>query len=389
MNLPYSYAIACAVLALTPQDRGPATPEPKLRIISPTSSERLTGDVVLSAEVEGSVAKGFQFFVDGAPVCHPTAAPFECHWNAGPELDQRTVRVVALLADGKRLVETVRTTGSTAHFRSSSEVVLVPVRVTDKHGEPLTNFGRDDFEIKENGRPQLVTLFSPQETPCSILMALDVSGSMTPNMDRLKSAVHGFFTEVRPQDRVSLATFTTDWSIVRTPDAPLASKLSAVDALRAGGGTALYDAMVQAAEALKRQPGPRALVMFTDGEDVSSRATADGAQAALQGADVVLFLVAQGKTGSNAQLKQQLSTLARETGGEAFFTSKMNGVPEQFSEILSNLSRQYLLGYAPAAPLGDGAWRTIEVAVTKRDGEHTVVHARAGYFATRREPSAP
>jgi VWFA-related protein len=267
--------------------------------------------------------------------------------------------------------------------------VLVPVRVTDKHGDLLTDFARDDFEIKENGRPQLVTLFSPQETPCSMVIALDVSGSMTPNMDRLKSAVHAFFTEIRPQDRVSLATFTTDWSIVRTPDAPLASKLSAVDALRAGGGTALYDAMALAAETLKHQPGPRALVMFTDGEDVSSRATVDGARAALQGADVVLFLVAQGEASKNVRLKQQLSTLARETGGEAFFTSKMNGVPEQFSEILSNLSRQYLLGYAPASPLGDGAWRTIEVAVTKKDGEHRVVHARAGYFATRRGPIAP
>jgi VWFA-related protein len=389
MKFLYSYAIACAVLALTPQDRGAAPLEPKLRIISPTSMDRLTGDVVLSAEVEGSVAKGLQFFVDGVLVCYPTAAPFECHWNAGPAIAAWTVRVVALLADGQRLVETVRTTGSTALYRSSREVVMVPVRVTDKHGEPLTGFARDDFEIKENGTPQLVTLFSPQETPCSILVALDVSGSMTPNMDRLKSAVHGFFTEIRSQDRVSLATFTTDWSIVRTPDAPLASKLSAVDALHAGGGTALYDAMAHAADTLKHQPGPRALVMFTDGEDVSSRATVEGARSALQGADVVLFLVAQGNAGSNERLKQQLSMLARDTGGEAFFTSKMNGVPEQFSEILSNLSRQYLLGYAPAAPLGDGAWRTIEVAVTNRDGEHTVVHARAGYFATRRDSSAP
>jgi Ca-activated chloride channel family protein len=387
MTLPYSYAIACAVLALTPQDRGPAPLEPTLRIISPTTTERLTGDVVLSAEVEGSVAQGLQFFVDGALVCSPTTAPFECHWNAGPAVDPRTVRVVALLADGRRLVETVRTTGSTALFHSSSEIVLVPVRVTDTHGEPLTGFARDDFEIKENGRPQVVTLFSPQETPCSLLIALDVSGSMTPNMDRLKSAVHGFFTEMRPQDRVSLATFTTNWSIVRAPDAPLASKLSAVDALRAGGGTALYDAMAHAADALKHQPGPRALVMFTDGEDVSSRATVQGARAALQGADVVLFLVAQGQAGSNVLLKQQLSTLARETGGEAFFTSKMNGVPERFSEILSNLSRQYLLGYAPATLLGDGAWRTIEVSVTK--GDHRVVHARAGYFATQRGPSTP
>ena len=77
MKFLYLYAIACAVLALTPQDRRAEPLEPKLRIISPTSMERLTGDVVFSAEVEGSVAKGLQFFVDGALVCYPTAAPFE------------------------------------------------------------------------------------------------------------------------------------------------------------------------------------------------------------------------------------------------------------------------------------------------------------------------
>jgi hypothetical protein len=67
----------------------------------------------------------------------------------------------------------------------------------------------------------------------------------------------------------------------------------------------------------------------------------------------------------------------------------MNGVPEHFSDILSKLSRQYLLGYAPVTPLGDGAWRKIEVAVTRNAGTHLVVHARAGYFATRREVSVP
>jgi VWFA-related protein len=159
--------------------------------------------------------------------------------------------------------------------------------------------------------------------------------------------------------------------------------------LRAGGGTALYDVMTYASDALKQLPGPRALVIFTDGEDVSSRSTVDGARAALHGNDVTLYVIAQGQLGSDAKLKQQLSSLADDTGGEAFFTKKMNDVPEHFFDILSKLSRQYLLGYAPVTPLGDGAWRKIEVTVTRNAGTHLVVHARAGYFATRRAVNVP
>jgi len=382
MNRLYCCAIAYALIALPTQ-------EPKLVIVNPTTATRLIGDVVLSAEVTGAIAKEVQFIVDGTPVCRTGTAPFQCPWNGAPSADSRTVRVVALLADGNRLVSTVRTAASTALYHSSREVILVPVRVTDTHGEPLSDLAREDFEIKEDGTPQPLALFSPEETPCSILIALDVSGSMAPNMDRLKSAVHGFLSKTRPQDLVSFATFNTDLNILGTADATVAAKLTAVDKLRAGGGTALYDTMAYASELLKQQPGPRALVIFTDGEDVSSRSTVEGARAALQGNDVALYLIAQGQAGSDAKLKQQLSTLARETGGEAFFTSKMNGVPEHFSDILSKLSRQYLLGYAPMSPLGDGAWRKIEVAVTRNAGKHLVVHARAGYFATPRGISVP
>ena len=382
MKRLYCCAIVYALTALPTQ-------EPKLVIVNPTTATRLVGHVVLSAEVTAGIVKEVQFFVDGTRVCRTSAEPFQCPWDGGSSVESPTVRVVALLADGKQLVSTVRTAGSTARFRSSREVVLVSVRVTDTHGEPLTDLAREDFEIKENGKTQQLALFSPQETPCSILVALDVSGSMAPNMDRLKSAVHGFLSKTRLQDLVSLATFNTDLNILNTADATVAAKLAAVDTLRAGGGTALYDVMAYASEVLKQQPGPRALVMFTDGEDVSSRSTVDGARAALQGADVALYLIAQGKLGSDATLKQQLSTLAGETGGEAFFTSKMNGVPEHFSDILSKLSRQYLLGYAPVTPLGDGAWRKIEVAVTRNAGKHLVVHARAGYFATSRAVSVP
>jgi Ca-activated chloride channel family protein len=372
------------VLALV-QAVPPAPPDPEVRITKPEAADRLVGEVVLAADVDAVAVKEVQFFVDGVSVCRVVARPFQCRWTAGSVIEPHAVRVVALLEDGRRFGNARRTAGSNALFRTSSDVVLVPVRVTDGHGRPLAGLDRGDFQITEDGRSQELTLFAPQETPCSIMVALDVSGSMAPSIDRLRTAVRGFLSRARPQDAITLSAFNTGLFVLSPAEAEMSAKIAAVDGLRAGGGTALYDVMAHAANALKRQPGPRALVMFTDGDDVSSRASVDGARAALQGADVVLFLIAQGRAAADPRLRKQLSALADETGGEAFFASGMTSLPDHLAEILSNLSRQYLLGYTPAAALGDGAWRTIEVAVTKSErSKHAAVRARAGYFAIGR-----
>lgn len=376
---------AIAVVAMLAAAAPQAVP-PEFRISRPGPGDRVAGDVVLAVEVPpGRKVARIDFFVDGVSACRASSAPFECRWDAGPTVAARTVRAVATLADGGTLVATLRTAASKASFRSTSDVILIPTRVTDRRGRALAGLSRQDFRVREDGVDQEITLFEPQDAPCSIFLMLDTSGSMTPHMNALTSAVRTFLNRTRPQDAVTVAGFDTALHVVAPRSLDAARRLAAVDRLRAGGGTALYDAIANAAALLKEQPAPRALVMFTDGDDVSSRASPETSRLALQDADAVLYFVGQGRAAEERESRRRLEDLAVGTGGEAFFTSNMSSVAEHLLHILEQASTQYLLGYAPQKPVGDGGWRTIDVALLKKDvAKRADVRTRAGYFATPR-----
>jgi len=171
--------------------------------------------------------------------------------------------------------------------------------------------------------------------------------------------------------------------VVAPRTASPAGRIASLDTLRAAGGTALFDAIIQSTEIVRVSSKRRAVIVFTDGEDVSSRATATGARVALQTNDVVLYVIAQGKAANDAALKQQLEQLCMETGGAAFFGSHMNDLGRHFGEILDELTNEYVLGYVPTRPFGDGGWRTITVQMSDANLRYQV-RSRQGYLAVRR-----
>jgi Ca-activated chloride channel family protein len=129
------------------------------------------------------------------------------------------------------------------------------------------------------------------------------------------------------------------------------------------------------------QLGRRAIVVFTDGDDVSSRATIEAARSALHANDTLLYLVATGKAERDPSLRRRLSDLAIETGGAAYFAGRLSGTVEHFRDIVQDLSQQYLLSFSPARALGDGKWRALNVQLRNKSLR---VRARSGYFATKR-----
>ena len=165
--------------------------------------------------------------------------------------------------------------------------------------------------------------------------------------------------------------------------ADAAARQAALDKLYPTGGTALYDSMIRGIELVKAQGSPRAMLVFTDGDDDASLATLDGVRSAVQASDVVLYLVAQGRAERDAALRTQLTKVVAETGGAAYFAPRMSNVREHFAEIVADLAHQYVLVYTPKRDLGDGAWRKIAVQVDDKD-HHYTVRARQGYFAVHR-----
>jgi Ca-activated chloride channel homolog len=373
-----------AVLGLCAAALSAATQAPpaSVTIAGITAETVLTGPTRLAVDVApaGAAIRSVSFFVDGAQVCHLTKTPFECSWDAGRAPASRTVRAVVVLGSGERLAVAVRTRGL-PFFKASTDAILVPVHVADGHGRFVSDLTQGDFSILEDGVPQDVSLFSTEDAAVQAVLALDVSASMTPKFGDLKAAARGFLGALRPQDSAAVVAFNTSLFVVAPFTAAAASRAAALERVTPAGNTALFDALVRAAEVFQSHETRRALVVFTDGEDNSSRASLTSAREALQAADTVVYAVCQGVGADDRKLRAELETLTSETGGEAFFSSDMGSVRGHFSRILKDLSEQYVLGYVPQKPLGAGEWRKITVSVSHTNAQ---VRSRQGYFATSR-----
>ena len=126
---------------------------------------------------------------------------------------------------------------------------------------------------------------------------------------------------------------------------------------------------------LGRQVGRKALVVFTDGEDQGSHATMADVEQRLQASDVTLYMIGQGRGVTLEPLKKIMERLSTPTGGRALFTDSIDELRGAFTDLLDELSNQYLLGYAPTNTARDDTWRRISVDV---DGHHDI-RARQGY----------
>jgi Ca-activated chloride channel family protein len=377
--------LAPAIVA-QPVDVSLTTPQEAAALVirSPADDVMLVGPSELAAEVRpaSQAVSAVEFFVDGVLACTIRERPFRCLWNAGQSLRPRTLRVVATLADGQRLTVTARTKGMVVNDAVSVDAVAISVRVTDRDGRFVSGLTRDDFQLFEDGVRQEIGGFAAEDAGAEVVVALDVSRSMQSVMGDLSLATRLFLDALRPQDEVTLATFSTGLIVVAPPSATGADRAAALDRLEAGGNTALYDAMVRAS-ALFTAFGQRAVVMFTDGRDVVSRASAGSVRTALQSADVGLYVVGQGEAAQNGALRDLLTTLARETGGASFFSSRPADLRAHFAQIADDISHRYLITFTPARSLGDGAWRALEIRLTDPGLRHTV-RSREGYLALRR-----
>lgn len=350
--------------------------EPEVKILSPGEDAYLSGPTLLRARVTppGS-ALGVTFFVDGRQVCVLTREPFECDWDAGPSIAEHQVRAVATLTAGGRIVHTVRTKGVGYSEKVNVDVVQVTVTVSDGRGKFVPGLPQSAFHVFEDDRAQTITHFAAEDIPLELLVAIDISGSMSPSMPKLKQAVKQFLSEVPSQDQVTLLGFNDSIFTLTRKATDQNERARAVDRLAPWGSTALYDVILRGIEMLGRQTGRKALVVFSDGEDQGSHATIADVERRLQSTDVTLYMIAQGRGVTLDSLKRVMERLVSPTGGRALFTDSIDELHGAFGDLLAELSNQYLLGYSSTNNRRDEAWRRIKVDV---DGHHDV-RARQGY----------
>jgi Ca-activated chloride channel family protein len=356
----------------------PSAGAPTLEILSPAADAYISGATTLRAGVTPpTAASRILFYVDGRQVCEAVAQPFECSWEAGGTIVAHQIRVVAELLAGGRIVRTVRTRPLGYAEKVDVDVVQIIATVTDHNGHFLTGLPRSAFHVEEDGKAQKISHFGSEDVPLELVVAVDVSGSMTPAMPRLKKAVKEFLGAVPSRDQVTLIGFNDSiFALTRRAVDPV-ERMKAVDRLAPWGATALYDVILRGVDMLGKQPGRRAMIVFSDGEDQGSHASITDVERRLQATDVTLYMIGQGRGVEVAALKAVMQRLVEPTGGRALFTDSIDQLHAAFTDLLEELSNQYLLGYESSNPRRDDTFRKIAVQV---DGQPRV-RARQGYRA--------
>jgi Ca-activated chloride channel family protein len=335
------------------------------------------GNSRIVAAVEGYVAGDqLDVFVDGRKLGTVMEPPWQLSWQAGDALRAHDISVA--LRRGGREVASARVRTLSAGFSSkvNADVVTVAPIVTDRHGRYVPGLTAKNFTVLDDGQPRTIETFDAADSPLSVVLVLDVSGSMLLKIDEARRAAHAFVDALKPQDEVGLITFSTTvvGSIDFTRDRR--SVHAAIDAAQTNGETALYDVTAMALKRLRPLKRRKAVILFTDGDDNRSRLSVDQVIQMARASEVSIYSVAQGVTESDT-LKVFLDRLAENTGGRSYFIGSIRRLPETFREILAELKSQYFLTYTPRAGLKPRTWHRIEVRV---DRPELVVRARKEYF---------
>jgi Ca-activated chloride channel family protein len=374
-----SVAVSAWLVTAAPRAQSPGD-GPRVQIVSPQANSYVSGSTTLRAEVDPAAGvTSVTFYTDGRQACTVAGAPYECEWDAGANVTEHQIRVVVSLADGGRVARTLRTKGLQFAEKVDVSAIQVTVTVTDDNGRFVGGIPRSAFHVFEDSQPQTISNFASEDVPLELVVAVDISGSMMAAMPKLKKAVKEFLAAVPAKNQVTLLGFNDSiFTLTRKSTNP-DDRARAVDRLAAWGATALYDVIAQGIDMLGRQIGRKALIVFSDGEDLGSHVTLGDVERRLQSSDVTLYMIGEGRGTSVDRLKRVMERLAAPTGGRAFTTDSVDELHGAFDELLDELSHQYLLGYQATNSLRDDTWREIRVDI---DGRRGSIRARQGYRAS-------
>jgi Ca-activated chloride channel homolog len=274
-------------------------------------------------------------------------------------------------------------------LRLTVNEVRVIFTVTDKHGRYIKDLKKSDFRVIDDKKPaeQIRSFRSETDLPLQVGLMIDASNSVR---DRFKfeqeAAIEFLNSMIRPHyDQAFVVGFDSTPDVTQdfTDNTELLSR--GVRALRAGGGTAMYDAIYFACrdKLLKQeQTGPvrRAVILLSDGDDNSSHVTREEAIEMAQRAEVIVYTISTNVTGAKAKGDKVLERIADATGGRAFFPFQIRDVSDAFASIQDELRSQYAMSYKPADFVADGRFRTIEILAQQKAFR---VRTRKGYFAPK------
>jgi Ca-activated chloride channel family protein len=295
--------------------------------------------------------------------------------------------------------------------RVNTDLVTLNVRVVDRNNKPVHDVNQNDFRVYEDGVPQPIELFSKEEVPISYGVAIDTSGSLRSQIEKVIDAGKSIVDSNKPGDETFLVRFIDNEHIETVQDFT-ADKQALDDALDSlyveGGQTAVIDAVYLSAERVANyKKGDdvndrrrRALIVVTDGEDRASFYKENQLFARLREEDVQIYVIGfvneldkEGgmiKKSPREKAVNLLNRFASETGGRAFYPNSLSELPKIAEEITRDMRTQFVISYNPTNKTADGSFRAIRVAVNDASSrDKRIAITRAGRYATPQGRPAP
>ena len=363
-----------------------------------------------------------------------TAAPAQAP-KPLPSSDARRQQGQGAPAPGGQQNQSGEEVGEGDVVRVNASLVTVPVSVLDRDGRFIAGLRKDDFRVFEDGAEQQVAYFAPVEQPFTVALVIDTSGSTRFKMEEMQDAAIAFLDQLRPNDRVIVVSFDDKIRVLSDPTSDRGVLRDAIRRTRTGDGTRLYDAVdLVINQQLSRVQGRKAIVLFTDGVDTTSKHASyqstlaeaeeldamiypiqydtymDGAGGGWPGGgggggryprrggsgigDIIGVIIGGGtypsgrgggggggggagtSRGEYEMAGAYLRGLADETGGRHYAAESMGNIEQAFTSIAEELRQQYQLGYYPARQSQASERRQIKVRVKR---PNLVVRARDSY----------
>jgi Ca-activated chloride channel family protein len=275
-------------------------------------------------------------------------------------------------------------------FRADTNLVVIPVTVTDTVNRFVLGLQKADFHLFEDGVEQNVAHFSGEDAPLSIGLVFDESGSMDYKLRTSREAVAQFLKALNKDDEAFLVEFGDSAKLSVGFTAHTEEIQSALKAAQPGGLTAMLDAINTGLHEMKKAKNPRkAIVIVSDGGDNHSHYTAAEIESLVRQADVQIYAMGVFEPSFSFGLSHEeitgprlLSEITTQTGGRAFSAALMGDLPAVAARIAVELRNQYVLAYYPKNEARDGKYRQVEVKLSQPRGISTMkAHWRLGYYA--------
>jgi Ca-activated chloride channel homolog len=261
--------------------------------------------------------------------------------------------------------------------------------VVDKDGKFVRDLKQDQFRILDNKLPprQMMNFAAQTDLPLHVGLLIDASNSIRDRFQFEKDAASEFLYEIiRPKaDKAFVLAFDEQWDVTQDFTGDIDKLRTGVKVIKAGGGTALWDAVYFACrDKLMKEPSSgavrRAIILISDGEDNQSRVYRQEAIDMAQRAEVIIYTISTSLVERQTKGDDDLRKLADATGGRAFFPVKLDDVVAAFSDIQEELRSQYMISYRPDQFVANGQFRPIQIMTASKKYK---VRAKKGYYVPK------